>query len=905
MANETALPPTRPVTLEDDLAFLRGLHEQVLREAGGDTLLDLVQALVAACANPSTAESMASAQAIVGDLDAATTAAVTRAVTVHLHLTTLAEERQRARGLRAEDAESGEGIESGGVSPALSRLRGEAPELLDGLRIHPVLTAHPTEARRRAVTAALRRIATHLDLHDDPANGPAGRALARRLLLEDISTLTRTASLRSTQPEPGDEVRTVMSIFDHTLFDIVPRLYRSVEAALPGADPGVSPPRVPAFLRFGSWVGGDRDGNPHVTAAVSRDTVGLHAEQALTQLARAVDAVARAMTMDASWSPPSDALREALANDAVAFPERFAQVEKSSPGEPHRQKMLIVAFRVEATRAQRAGAGYTDPDEMLADLKLVQDSLVAAGDLRSAYGDLQHLIWLVETFGFHLAELEVRQHSAVHEAVLTELLAGLPDVTDPAAAAQDAHLLDRLARDGWPTGVHPTGERAEEVLDTIRVMAWLQERWGPRSCGRYIVSFSRNAADLAAVRALARLAVGTRPLRLTVVPLFETGADLENAPRILRDWAALPATIEHLESSGRVVEVMVGYSDSAKDVGPASATLTLGRAEEELVAWAREAGVQLTLFHGRGGSLGRGGGPLHRAIMAQPSGSVDGRFKVTEQGEVIFARYGDRTIGQRHLERLTSAVLLADEPERAAARDAAARRFADVAAVVDAQSRGCYRALVEQPGFADLLADVSPLDEIGELRLGSRPARRSGANSGRGLDDLRAIPWVFSWAQTRVTLPGWYGIGSGLAAVDDLDALRAAYREWPLFASLIDVAEMSIAKSDREIGRAYLELGGRHDLTEQILTEFDLSKRLVLAVLDQEELLEHKPHLERAIGVRLPYVDALNHLQLRALRVLRLPTDPTSGQTRPDRQEWRRVLLLTVNGAAAGLQNTG
>ncbi|WP_168581374.1 phosphoenolpyruvate carboxylase [Gephyromycinifex aptenodytis] len=881
-------------TLHSDLDLLAQLHAQVLSESGHDAGEQL-DALVEACRR----EDESAVQAIVDELDAEAAATLTRAVTVHLHLANLADERSRARALRRGEDDD---IESGGVAPALQELIDS--NRLQGLRIHPVLTAHPTEARRRAVTAALSRIAQQLDRFDDPQNGAPEHAVARRRMLEDIDILQRTSTLRRTQPEPRDEVKTVLTVFDQTLFRAVPRLYRRVEAALPGADPGRTGPQVPAFVRFGTWVGGDRDGNPFVTSTVTRATMATQAEQALRQLHEHVDRVARTLTMDTVTTPPSPELMQALAVDAVAYPEQFAEIMKNSPGEPHRQKLLVVGARVEATRREHAGFAYAGPEEMLAELRLVQDSLVAAGDARSARGELQHLIWMVETFGFHLAELEVRQHSAVHEGVLTELIGMLPDVADPGAAAQDPAFLDELATKGWPIAVLPQSERATEALDTIRVLSWLQQRWGVGCCGRYIVSFTRNEADLLAVRALARLAVGDRPLRLDVVPLFETGADLQNAPSILRAWAQRASTQSQWAQSGRAVEVMVGYSDSAKDVGPASATLTLDHAERELVAWAEQAEVELTLFHGRGGSLGRGGGPLHRAIMAQPSGSVDGRFKVTEQGEVIFARYGDAAIAQRHLERLTSAVLLADEPKRSKARDDAAARYADLARIVDQQSRGCYRALVEQPGFADLIALVSPLDEIGDLRLGSRPSRRAGVETGRSLDDLRAIPWVFSWAQTRVNLPGWYGLGSGLAAVGDIELLRRAYREWPLFASLIDVAEMSLAKSDRRLAERFLELGGRPDLSVQILTEYDLSLAHVLDVLGQQELLERKPHLSQAIGLRRPYIDALSHLQLKALRVLRLPADPLRNGP-VDREAWRRTLLLTVNGAAAGLQNTG
>ncbi|MFC5179361.1 phosphoenolpyruvate carboxylase [Nocardioides taihuensis] len=896
-----------PPSTQSDLEVLAGLHAQVLRESGHGELVEVMDRLVESCRPPARTGQGDAAAAIVGGLDAETAALLTRAVTVYLHLTNLADERHRSRSLRAGDVDF-TGPDAGDLRPAVEALGEHAAAHLDRLRIHPVLTAHPTEARRRAVSSALRRIAEQLDRLDDPANGPSERTLARRRLLEDINILQRTSTLRSTRPTPADEVQTALSVFDNALVRAVPRLYREVESALAQGDDAAR--AVPAFVRFGSWVGGDRDGNPFVTAEVTRQTLARHAEQALAILTEQVERVARTLTMDATSTPPSSALVTALANDAVAMPEAMAEIVKDSPFEPHRQKLLAVGVRVAATRDQQVGLAYRDPEEMLGDLRLVQGSLVAAGDTRTAHGGLQHLIWVLETFGFHLAEVEVRQHSAVHEAALVEVLArvegidGSP-VTDPVAAARDAALLDRLATGGWPAGAATTelSERTQEVLDTLRVMAWLQHRWGPRCCGRYVISFCQSAAHLAAVRALARLAVEDRPLRLDVVPLFETGADLRGAIDTLDAWVDLPSTRAWLDTTGRAAEIMLGYSDSAKDIGPASATLTLYDAQRDLVEWGRRHKIQLTLFHGRGGSLGRGGGPLHRAISAQPTGSVDGRFKVTEQGEVIFARYADVTLAQRHLERVTSAVLLADQSGPARQRDAAAAEFAELAATVEQASRAAYRALLDRPGVADLLAAASPLDELGELRLGSRPARRSGAATGRSLDDLRAIPWVFAWSMTRVNLPGWYGLGSGLAAVRDVDALSDAYRRWPLFGALLDVAEMSLAKANRHLAREFLALGGRPELTDHILAEMELTEQMVLRTLSQSRLLERKPHLDTAVRLRGPHIDALSHLQLRALQSLR--------HTGPDalddagRSSWGTVLLLTVNGAAAGLQNTG
>jgi phosphoenolpyruvate carboxylase len=439
----------------------------------------------------------------------------------------------------------------------------------------------------------------------------------------------------------------------------------------------------------------------------------------------------------------------------------------------------------------------------------------------------------------------------------------------------------------------------EEVLATLRVMGLLQQRWGTRACSRYVVSFCSSAADLAAVPALARAALGDQRIRLDVVPLFETGEDLAHCTDVLDEWLTLPGARTALEERGRAFEVMLGYSDSAKDVGPLAATLQLYDAQAALAAWADRNDVRLTLFHGRGGSLGRGGGPVNRAILAQPPGSVRHRFKVTEQGEVIFARYGNPWIAVRHLEQVTSAVLLAETKQVAERNASATDRFAGLATTMSTASRSAYRELVETEGFADFFARVSPLEELSELALGSRPARRSGSQS-RTLADLRAIPWVFAWSQTRVNLTGWYGLGAGLAAVDDVEALRTAYQEWPLFTALLDNAEMSLAKTDRGVAEGYLRLGDRPELAERILDELERSTQLVLQVLGRDRLLERRRILGAAVDLRNPYVDALSHLQLRALTALR-----TSDPNDEDAERLRRLLLLTVNGVAAGLQNTG
>jgi phosphoenolpyruvate carboxylase len=886
-----------PEPMRRDVRLLGELLGEVISESAGPDLLADVERLRHAVIGARTAADRGSARAAAaGDEITALVSSwsweraeqVARAFTVYFHLVNLAEEEQRVRTLRLRDA--GDGAPRESLADAVDRLTAEGgaahlTELIGGLRVHPVFTAHPTEARRRAVVASLRRVSGLLTSVDDQRAGAAQQAEDRRRLREEIDLLWRTAQLRVAGMAPADEVRSVMTAFDDTLFRLVPAVYRALDHVLLGAESGTVASPVPPFLRFGSWVGGDRDGNPNVTAAVTREAAVIQAEHALRGLEAACGRIGRALTVYEDSAPP--ALRRALAAASAEHPELLAEISARSPGEPYRGYLLYLAERLAATRTRNIDLAYSAVADFLADLRLVQSSLAAAGAVRQAYGQLQHLIWQAETFGFHLAGLEVRQHSRVHAEALAELRAG-----DPPSAM------------------------TREVLETIKVMGWIQRRYGIDACRRYVISFTTSERDIAAVYELAGYAFpdGDGPV-LDVVPLFESGADLANAPSVLTGMLSIPAVTARLAETGRHLEVMLGYSDSAKELGPASATLRLFDAQAELVAWAASHDVKLTMFHGRGGAIGRGGGPAGRAVLAQAPGSVDGRFKVTEQGEVIFARYGQPAIGLRHLEQVTSAVLLASSPSVAERNRAAAGAFQELAAAIDGAAKGSFRALVEADGFAEWFAAVSPLEEIGGLRIGSRPSRRGHGGGPLGLGDLRAIPWVFAWAQTRLNLPGWYGLGSGLAAAawagipagdsdggippEGIAELRRAYREWPLLATLLDNAEMSLAKTDRAIAARYLALGGRPDLTDRVLDEYDLTRRLVLAVTGHDRLVASRPVLSRAIVLRDPYVDALSYLQLRALSALRAD-DGAAG-----RAALERLLLLTVSGIAAGLQNTG
>lgn len=864
-----------PEDLRRDVRLLGDLLGIVLEEAGGAQLLNDVEALravtIEAYAQPGS-EAIERAERLVEGFTLARAEDVARAFTTYFHLVNLAEEYHRVRVLQQrEDVPAALGKDS--LVGALSTLQEttghqDVEEKVNRLRFHPVLTAHPTEARRRAVSSAIRRITDLLTLRDDPRLSEVGLAQNSRNLLIEIDTLWRTSPLRLDKPTPLDEVETAMGVFDETLFDVLPVVYRQINDLLTDGDDR-KPPVASAFVRLGSWIGADRDGNPNVSAQITRKAADIAAEHVLTKLSEAANRVGRALTVDAQTTPPSEELKNLWITQRSWAGELATQIAKDSPDEPHRQVVLMIQERIKATLARDVDLAYQTPEELIEDLHVVQRSLVEAGDPRLAYGQLQDLIWQVETFGFHLAQLEVRQHSEVHRRALRELDEG------------------------------ETSPQTEEVLETFRAMAAIQRRYGHDAARRYIVSFTTSAADVENVYKLADAALGDQELEFDVIPLFETFEDLHNAPAVLEEMLTIPQYNQRIQKTGGQVEVMLGYSDSSKDVGPVSATLALYQAQEKITAWATRHNITLTLFHGRGGALGRGGGPAHRAVLAQPPGSVDGRFKLTEQGEVIFARYGHPRIAARHIEQVAAATLLHDTEEITSRNDGAAHRFDGLAQQLDDVSRERFYQLVKAEGFATWFATVTPMEEVGWLPIGSRPARRG--LSVESLEDLRAIPWVFAWTQARINLTGWFGLGTALEHIGDEELLAQAYQDWPLFSTMIDNVEMSLAKTDERIAQRYLDLGERPDLSELVLEELALTKQWVVRITGQERLLAGHRILGRAVQLRSPYVDALSLLQLRALRALR----GTDGSDETTDAQIRRLMLLTVNGVAAGLQNTG
>ena len=890
-----------PLALE--VRLLGALLGQVITEQAGEGIYDLVERLRLAAIASRHDEQPEVRERLDAELDALEledAEAVITAFSLYFQLVNLAEARARVRALRRRERAARDGLLDDSVAEAVARLRragrtdAELDAIMERLRITPVLTAHPTEARRRTTLVALRRCAVLLERFDDTRLTPSEDRETRRRLREEISVLWRTSDLRAVSPEPLDEVRTAMAIFDATLFQLAPRLYRAVDAVL-DPESGARAPRVAAFLRFGTWVGGDRDGNPAVTADLTSRTLRIQADHVL----HGYEAVAMRLMQTVSATTSHDRvarpLATRLARDAEELPETDRQLRRRFPDEPYRQRFGFIAERLRRTRAVVTGetgprAGhYEDADALDTELGEIQDALVDDGLERVAWGEVAELRWQVATFGFHLASLEIRQHSAVHRQALDTLEAG----GDPAA---------ELA----------PGVSTAEVLATFRSIGEAQERYGPEASRRVVVSFTAEPRDVTDVLELAARADGTTAI--DVVPLFESSEALTAGGKILDAVLRDPAYRRHVAARGDRQEVMLGYSDSNKESGFLAAAWMLHQAQAALVEAARAHDVELTLFHGRGGAIGRGGGPANRAIVGGAPGSVDGRLKLTEQGEVIFANYGDPAIARRHLEQLTGAVLIASTPEHDAAAAAALETGGALMAELSAIARSAYRALVhDDPGFATFFRQITPIAELSDLRLGSRPAARgragSTADEAPPIDALRAIPWTFAWSQSRINLPGWYGLGSALEAYaaahgeTGIRDITRLYRSWPFLASVIDNAEMILAKADMGIGRRYASLTSGDDAERwwsMIEAEYHRTVAWLLRITGRERLLDGAPVLQRSIALRNPYVDALSEVQVRLLRRLRaLPQDG------PDRAVHLRLVQLSVNGVAAGLQNTG
>jgi phosphoenolpyruvate carboxylase len=895
--------------LREDVHRLGRVLGETLAELRGARALELVEGTrraAVALRHGDLPGGRAAFQARFAALPVEDLALLAESFTAFFHLMNAAEEIERLRALRARDREGAEPVE-GSIAAAVAgvaaagRSPAEVQSLLDRMLVMPVLTAHPTEARRRTVLDHVAEASAALEGLADPGAGAAERAQAGERLREVVTALVATRDDRTSRPTPYDEVRTGLLVFQRTLLDAVPAVYRELSARLASAWPGAGL-RVPPFLRFGTWIGGDRDGNPFVTADVTR--FALERQRAVALERHESDARALWRELSAALPPgagPAGAVLDAsVAADRERLGDPPASTRALRPDERWREKLRYVQLRLAAARVRGDGA-YPDARAYRADLELLQSTLADAGLGRLAHGRIEDARRRAEVFGFHLASLDLRQHSALHERAVAAVLAqgGADGYLALPEEGRVALLGELLARPWVPT---PDQARlppeAREVLETLEVVGRARRDSGAQACERYVISFTSSLSDLLEVLVLQR-AAGLAPGELRPVPLLEQLEDLEGAGAL----AGRALQVPPLRAAFRgELEVMLGYSDSGKQVGYVASRVALHKAQLALAQVAEAEGVTLTVFHGRGGSVGRGGGPSHRAIRAQPASALRGRLRVTEQGETISARYGRKGIARRDLEQMVSAVLAASSlPDEPAADDAARvrERVMDRAAGV---ALAAWQELLADPGkLARYALAATPMAEVPELRFASRPASRSGAVE---LASLRAIPWVFSWNQSRHGIPGWFGLGSALTTLlreEGAGRVRALYRSWPFLRGLVDDARLALTQADVDVAAAYAGLAAPEDraIFEVIRAEHARTVSAILEATGDEGLMSPWPAVGRAAARRNPYVDVLSHVQVELLSRSR------GGDSPAGRERAREAILLTVNGIAAGLQTVG
>jgi phosphoenolpyruvate carboxylase len=904
--------------LREDIRFLGRLLGDTIREQAGTEVFALVERIRQTAIHYRRAHDLPSLKQLektIGGLAQSDATNVVRAFSYFHHLANVAEDLHRSTGHPAP----GETPREGTIALALQRLRAahvptrKLVAFFERARVEPVLTAHPTEVQRKSVLDRHRAITARLADRRDGAETPAHAQARERALRREVLLLWKTSELRSAQPTVEDEIENGLAYFRLTFLDILPRLYAELEDSLAS-----EPVHLAPFLRVASWIGGDRDGNPHVTDVVTGRAVERQAALAFQHYLTEIHALGSELSLSSRYT--------AVSPELAALASRAPDRGQSRNEELFRRALVGIYARVAATaRALRVAVAdggppaaparpYEIPGELLADLDVVDRALVDGGAALAGDGRLRHLRRAVEVFGFHLAPLDLRQHSAVHARVVAELYAratgrrGYDTMPEP---ERQALLLRELYTPRPLVSPHVSyGDETSVQLRTLAAAADAHARFGPSTIPNYVISMTAAPSDVLEVALLLKeaglLVPGEEPRSaVNIIPLFETIEDLRGCGAIMEQLFSNAYYRKLLESRGDMQEVMLGYSDSNKDGGFLTSNWELYKAEQELVRVFARHNVGIRLFHGRGGTVGRGGGPSYYAVRAQPRGSVNGQLRLTEQGEVIASKYGDPVVGQQNLETLVAATLEATLLADDGLGDDEAP-FHEALEELSNLAFRAYRALVyETPGFIEYFRQSTPINEIGDLNLGSRPAKRTGSDR---IEDLRAIPWVFSWGQSRQSIPGFFGFGaavkqylSGRGRGTRLRLLRDMYARWPFFRTLVDRLDMVLSKTDLGIGARYAGLVADRQLRERVFAriarEHDDTLTAFFAITEVKELLQNNPLLARSLRNRIPYIDPLNHLQVELLRRLRA--------TRGDSEELRRAIHLTINGVAAGLRNSG
>ncbi len=924
MTTDNSAPADLDADLRASIRRLGVLLGQALARQEGQPLLDLVEKVRGLVRTDGAA-----AARLLAEVDLTTATQLARAFSTYFHLANITEQVHRARELRRHRATHGgwldraaQLIREGGIP------RTEIAAAVGRLAIRPVFTAHPTEAARRSILSKLRAVADELDAEAGrvalDGESPADAERTERRLAELIDTLWQTDELRQTRPDPRDEARNAVYYLTDLAAAAAPRVLTDLAATLNGLGVEVDPTQRP--VTFGTWIGGDRDGNPFVTPAVTRDVLLIQHEHGIRVVESILDDLITELSVSRRLRPVSLDLAASLAADldalGLAVSERYRRINAD---ETYRLKVHCIQAKLANTRSRLAAGGphrpgqdYYGSTDLVADLELMRASLAQHGGALSATGRLAEAVRVVSAFGLHLATMDVREHADAHHGALAELLSRAGEVAnyDVLNRVERTDLLVRELQSRRPLSGVTTRltETARRTVDVFAAIRDVQERFGPDTIESYIVSMTRGADDVLAAVVLAR-EVGLVDVhgvgdgesgmaRIGFVPLLESGAELESGGELLDSLLSVPSYRRLVSARGDVQEVMLGYSDSNKEAGIATSQWSIHRAQHALRDVAAKHSVRLRLFHGRGGTIGRGGGPTHDAILAQPHGTLDGAIKVTEQGEVISDKYTLPVLARENLELTVAAVLqsaLLHATPRTSAEDLAS--WDAVMDDISTAAHAAYRSLVDDPQLAAYYWAATPTELLSALNIGSRPSRRPDA--GAGLSGLRAIPWVFGWTQSRQIVPGWFGVGSGLAVARGAglgDELAQMHQRWHFFRTFVSNVEMTLAKTDLAIAERYVQALVPEHLRPvffKIKEEYARSVAEILAITGESALLESQPALARTLAIRDTYLEPLHHLQVALLAQRRAA--PAGARD----EKLERALLVTVNGIAAGLRNTG
>ncbi|PYZ95892.1 phosphoenolpyruvate carboxylase [Alteribacter lacisalsi] len=903
--------------LRNDVKRLGAILGNVLKQHGGEELFEKVERIREAAkelrANY-TDESYEQLKKEIESLESPTRQHVIRAFSTYFHLINIAEHNHRIRRSRQYQLDDEE-LQPFSIESAVRAIKdGNYPEdviqeVLDDLSIELIMTAHPTEATKRTILEIQKRISTIIQKQDNPLMTRKERRRLDESLVNEVTALWQTDELRQVKPTVIDEVKNGLYYFDTTLFSVLPALHQELEDQLDDYFPGHTW-RVPNFLHFGSWIGGDRDGNPFVTPEVTWETLKLQRGLALKKYEESLTELMRRFSQSSKYVPVSEELRESVEKEEKAYMRRGETWKLET--EYYRRKFGIMLKRLR--NVDKSKSGYDSAEELLDDLKMIKRSALEHNQPGQKLKKLDKLIRQVELFGFHLATLDIRNHSGEHETAIAEILKMVGIADDYSSLSEDEKLkvLNDVLQDPRPLMLlhEDYSEETREIFRVFQLIREAHDTFGPRSIEVYLVSMTQSSSDLLEVLVLAKEAGiyrlhpdGKVESGLHVAPLLETVNDLIAGPEIMKTLFEMDVYRNHIHQRGNHQEIMLGYSDGSKDGGTLTANWKLFKAQQEIHDTASQFGVGLKFFHGRGGSLGRGGGPLNRSILSQPAQTLGDGVKITEQGEVLSSRYMLKDIAFRNLEQAASALLEGSAKAKDGVQEVKAEWDAAMEEI-SGHSLQKYQGLVfGDEDFLTYFKQATPLREIKELNIGSRPTSRKGSER---FEDLRAIPWVFAWTQCRQNLPAWYAAGTGLSAFadkgeDNVKLLQEMYEKWPFFQATVNNLQMALMKADLQTAKEYVNLVEDKAVGERIFgdisDEFHRTRDVLLRISGGEDLLAHTPNIQGSVHRRNPYVDPLSFLQVDLIKKLRASEEHS--------EEHLTEVLLTISGVAAGLVNTG